>query len=193
MAAHRPKPERQAQDQAWRTLMASAQDGDGEAYRRLLSECAPFIRSLARRRIVDEALLEDVVQETLLTVHRVRMTYDPARSFSAWLGAIADRRAVDALRRRGRQRRREVHDARAYETFADPVANKEDAGAASATIAALLPGLPPKQREALELLKVREMSLSEAASVSGQSVGTLKVNVHRALKSLRERLQGGPR
>jgi len=45
--------------------------------------------------------------------------------------------------------------------------------------------LPKTQREALELVKLKEMSLAEASAVSGQSVGALKVSVHRAIKTLR--------
>ena len=182
-----------AQDRAWSALMAAAQDGDPRAYAALLSQCAPFVRALARRRCREADVVEDVVQDVLLTLHRVRQTYDPARSYCAWLAAITDRRAVDALRRRGRIGAHETRDDLAYETFADPGANKEDAGAASATIAALLAELPMRQRQALELVKVKEMSLVEAANSSGQSVGALKVNVHRAIKALRVRLQGdGP-
>jgi RNA polymerase sigma-70 factor (ECF subfamily) len=171
--------------------MVRAQDGDGRAYAALLTEVSPFVRALARRRCRDEALLEDVLQDVLLTLHRVRATYDPARPFSAWLAAIAVRRTIDTLRRRGRIGAHETADERAYETFADPAANKEDAGMAREAVAALLAELPPRQRQALELVKVKEMSLSEAASRSGQSVGALKVNIHRALKGLRERLRGG--
>lgn len=50
--------------------------------------------------------------------------------------------------------------------------------------------LTPKQREALELVKLKEMSLAEASAASGQSVALLKVNVHRAIKRLRG-LAGG--
>src|SRR6516164_6672016 len=46
--------------------------------------------------------IDDVVQETLLTVHQARHTYDPNRSFTAWLRTIAQRRAIDGLRRAAR-------------------------------------------------------------------------------------------
>ena len=46
--------------------------------------------------------------------------------------------------------------------------------------------LPPGQRQAVELLKLREMSLLEASAASGQSVGALKVATHRAMASLRK-------
>jgi RNA polymerase sigma-70 factor (ECF subfamily) len=48
-----------------------------------------------------------------------------------------------------------------------------------------LAGLPSGQRQAVELLKLKEMSLKEASEASGMSVAALKVAMHRALKSLR--------
>jgi RNA polymerase sigma-70 factor (ECF subfamily) len=179
-----------AQDRAWSVLMVAAQGGDGRAYAALLVQIAPFVRALARRKCRDPETLEDVVQDVLLTVHRVRQTYDPDRSLCAWIAAITARRAIDALRRRGRIGAHETADDQAYETFADPSANKQDAGLASQTIAALLAELPARQRQALELVKVGEMSLLEASNASGQSVGALKVNVHRAIKALRARMEG---
>lgn len=49
-------------------------------------------------------------------------------------------------------------------------------------------GLPDGQRKAIEMLKLREMSLKEAAAASGTSVGALKVSVHRAVAALRKTL-----
>jgi RNA polymerase sigma-70 factor (ECF subfamily) len=81
-------------------LMARAQAGEREAYRRLLEDIAPFIRALAARRLRDSSDLEDAVQDVLLTVHVIRHTYDPTRPFAPWLTAIANRRIVDRLRQR---------------------------------------------------------------------------------------------
>jgi RNA polymerase sigma-70 factor (ECF subfamily) len=124
----------------------------------------------------------------LLTLHRVRHTYQPGRPAEPGLAAIVTRRAIDAARRRGRIGAREVHDEAAFETFADPLANRESAAEAADSVAHLLGELTPKQREALELVKLKEMSLAEASAASGQSVGALKVNVHRAIQRLRQRL-----
>lgn len=182
------KSERHAEWGAW---MAAAQDGDQAAYARLLRDVLPFLRAIAARRHRTADRVEDVVQDVLLTVHRVRHTYDPARPFAHWLATIAERRSIDALRRRGRGPAREVWDEQAYETFADPRANKsEEARDAADTIRPALAALPPGQREAIELVKLRELSLEEASAVSGKSVAALKVNVHRALKALRLRLTG---
>jgi len=55
----------------------------------------------------------------------------------------------------------------------------------------MLTNLPPKQKEAIELVKLREMALAEASAASGQSVGALKVNVHRAIQRIRRELGRG--
>jgi len=176
------------QDRVWSGWMAAAQGGDKAAYVRLLADVTPFVRVLVRRRCADPSRAEDVVQEVLLTLHRVRHTYDPARPFTPWLAAIAGRRSIDALRRRVRQAAHEAHDPYAYETFADVGANKEvEASDAAQVLAGLIATLPPGQREALELLKLKELSLLEASRISGQSVAALKVGVHRAIKALRLR------
>ena len=73
----------------------------------------------------------------------------------------------------------------AYETFAAPAANTIEASESAKALARLMDELPPRQKEALELTKLREMSLAEASAASGQSVSSLKVNVHRAIKRLR--------
>jgi len=73
---------------------------------------------------------------------------------------------------------------------AAPVANRQEAGRdAKATLGRAVAGLPPGQRQALELVKLRELSLADASRLSGKSAGALKVNVHRALKALRARLK----
>lgn len=174
--------------------MRAAQSGERSSYERLLHEITPFVRNLARRHCRHPQDLEEMVQETLLTVHRVRHTYDPGRPFSPWLAAITQRRAIDILRRRRRVSRHESPDVATIETFAAPGANQElEAVRSSEEVQALLQQLPPRQREALEALKLRELSLAEASEASGQSVGALKVNTHRALKALRALMQGRER
>ena len=135
---------------------------------------------------------EDVVQETLLTVHRIRHTFEPGRPVKPWLAAIAARRRIDAMRRRGRVDAREVRNDLAYETFPDPQANKVEDGDSAGELARMSNGLSPVQKEALDLVKLKEMSLAEASAISGQSVASLKVNIHRAIKKMRLNLANRP-
>ena len=68
------------------------------------------------------------VQDVLLTLHRVRHTYDPDRPLLPWVAAIVHRRAVDAIRRRSRTSKWEEGGSDRYETYADPAANRQAAG-----------------------------------------------------------------
>jgi RNA polymerase sigma factor (sigma-70 family) len=190
MSQAEPQP-RSADDLRRAAQMAAAQAGDRVAYEALLRDCVPLIRAVALRRGVAGDYVEDVVQDVLLTIHRARQTYDPARSFAAWLRTIADRRAIDLLRRIGRQHAREVHAPLDFESAADERAAPVDAGpSAGGRVNEALASLPERQREAVRLLVLEEQSLSEAAVATLRSKGALKVNLHRALKTLRGRFSG---
>jgi RNA polymerase sigma-70 factor (ECF subfamily) len=177
----------------WSHLMARAQDGDRDAYRALLESVTPYLRALAMRCFRDTGDIEDAVQDVLLTVHAVRHAYDPARPFGPWLVAIANRRIIDRLRRQLRARSREIELTAEHETFPPHPTNLpssfEDRSADEAVLHAAIEQLPPDQRQAIRLLKLKEMSLKEAALASGRSVSALKVATHRAIKSLRKLLQ----
>jgi len=173
----------------WSMLMAQAQDGDRAAYRTLLENITPYIRSLAGRCFNQPADVEDAVQDVLLTVHLVRHAYDPNRPFGPWLVAIANRRIIDRLRRDTRRRAREVALAAGHETFADPATNLSGGTADEVALARAIEQLPPDQRQTIRLLKLNEMSLKEAAAASGRSIPALKVATHRAVKSLRRILK----
>jgi RNA polymerase sigma-70 factor (ECF subfamily) len=173
-------------DRPWSALMTAAQDGDSTAYARLLREILPYLRALVRRLGQHPNEVEDVVQDILLTIHRVRHTYDPALPFTPWIATIARRRAIDQRRRTGRVGAWETADSDTIETFVDVYANRRaEVRELRQWLAQVLGELPPKQREALELVKFRELSVAEAAAASGQSPGAIKVNTHRALRTLR--------
>lgn len=180
-----------AHDAGWSILMAHAQDGDRRAYRLLLEQIAPYLRTLAGSRHRSASDVEDAVQDILLTVHAIRHTYDPTRPFAPWLATIAKRRLIDRLRRQGRQRKRETALTAEHETFPTDQANFDDGISDRRELQAALQGLPSGQRQAVQLLRLEELSLREAATVSGMSVAALKVALHRALKKLRLILTSG--
>ena len=183
------KPQiRSADDLRRSAQMGSAQAGDRAVYEALLRECVPLIKAIAARQGVPADLIDDLVQDVLLTIHRARQTFDPARTFTGWLRVIAERRAVDLLRRVGRQRAREIHSQLAFESYADESADRTASARAavgSSRLHAALAMLPERQREAVQVLVLQDQSLAEAAIVTRRSKGALKVNLHRALKALR--------
>lgn len=175
----------------WPILMARAQAGDREAYRRLLEEIIPYLRALAARHRFEPSDAEDAVQDILLTVHAIRHSYDPTRPFAPWLVAIANRRFVDHWRRQDRLRSREARLLPEHETFPADQANQYERLADRRGLHEAVETLPAGQRQAIQLLKLEEKSLTEAAASSGTTVAALKVATHRALKSLRKILAGG--
>jgi RNA polymerase sigma-70 factor (ECF subfamily) len=175
-------------DEQLRLLMRAAQHGDADAYRALLTAVTPRIRRVvrARRGFLGTADTEDLVQDVLLSVHTVLATYDPSRPFMPWLMAIVRNRLVDAARRYGRQHAHETQVEGVRVTFGGIATNTRDEGIGDVeALEHAIRALPSGQRQAIELLKLREMSLKEASATTGTSVTALKVATHRAMASLR--------
>jgi RNA polymerase sigma-70 factor, ECF subfamily len=172
----------------WSVLMGRAQQGDREAYRQLLVEVTPYLRSIARRMGIPPAEIEDAVQDVLLTIHVIRHTFDPARPFGPWLVTIARRRTIDCLRRRRRRAVLETGFELRPETFANAETNRYEPPLDSGQLERAIEQLPAGQQRAIVLLKLREMSLKDAARESGMSIASLKVATHRGLKALRRML-----
>jgi RNA polymerase sigma factor (sigma-70 family) len=174
----------------WAAWMAAAQDGDGEAYDRLLRAILPRVRSLVASRLGDRSSVDDVVQNVLLSIHQARHTFRPERPFGPWMRAIARNAVIDAQRARTSRGRREVplEDLEVQADTVDPIDSFEEL---SPGMSQALADLPPTQREAVELLHVRQLSVAEAAERVGVTPGALRVRAHRGYKALRARL--GPR
>jgi RNA polymerase sigma factor (sigma-70 family) len=173
-------------------LMQAAQSGDASSYSQLLKEIAPLLRHVIRRQrsFLSTEDVEDLVQDVLLSLHAVRATYDPERPFLPWLMAIAHNRVVDSARRYGRRTAREVQVEDWSVTFSYQAANVDAEGYRDPeALRQAIEELPRGQREAIEMLKLREMSLKEAAAASGMSIAALKVSVHRAVGALRKKLK----
>lgn len=174
-------------------MMKAAQGGDGHAYSRLLYEITPRLRRIIQRKRAFQNVqdIEDLVQDVLLSLHSVRATYDPQRPFFPWLLAIVRNRLADGARRYARIGRNEVLVDELPVTFADEHANIEkDLYRDPDQLKQAIGRLPQGQREAIEMLKLKEMSLKEASFQTGRSIASLKVSVHRGIAALRKSLGG---
>ena len=157
-------------------LMALAQGGDRRAYSALLTACAAWLRRYFCRRVAPSNL-DDLVQDTLLTLHRKLSSYDPTRPFLPWLAAVARYRWVDHLRKVYRAELVDLDD-----NIADP--GDHEQLAARLSLERLFAHLSTGQARAIELVKIRGLTISEASSACGQSVPAVKANIHRGLKKL---------
>lgn len=157
-------------------LMLRAQDGDADAYRALLEATGAWLAQYFRGRVPDHAL-DDLVQETLMSVHRKRASFQPGRPYLPWLATIARYRWVDAMRRSYRSRAEELRSEPAVECGHDGLV-------ARLSLESLLARLPLGQQRAIQAVKIDGYSVAEAARMLGQTESLVKVNIHRGLKRL---------
>jgi RNA polymerase sigma-70 factor (ECF subfamily) len=165
-----------AREETLRDLMIRSQRGDKQAYGVLLEQTGRWLGRFFAQKIAVDAV-DDLVQDTLVSLHRKRASYDPARPFLPWLAAIARYRWVDRLRQTYR------HHATALD-FDIGEDSHEDVVGARISIDRLLALLPAPQAEAIRLVKIDGLSISEACTKCGQSEPLVKVNIHRGLKKL---------
>ncbi len=185
--------DRAADDALWAALMLRAQDGDKDAYRVLLQAIAPYVRAIARRYLGRGEDAEDAVQDVLMVVHGIRHTFEHGRPFKPWLGTIASRRCIDLLRRRAHRAQHEMADAVDVDYHAHGDPGPEDTlirEHEARRVRNAVDELPARQRDAISMLRLQELSLNEASAHSKQSVGSLKVACHRAIGSLQRALTG---
>jgi RNA polymerase sigma-70 factor (ECF subfamily) len=171
---------------ALHALMVRGLAGDSAAYSALLKRLAESLRAYYRRRLFQrQHEAEDLVQDVLTAIHVKRATFDPSQRLTGWVYAIAQYKLIDYLRR---ARRRGV--AVPIEDEAELFFESGDA-AASADVETLLAHLPEKQRDAIRLVKLEELSVREAAEKAGISESDVKVSVHRGLKKLSKIVREG--
>jgi|TARA_R100001244_G_scaffold6593_3_gene7805 RNA polymerase sigma factor (sigma-70 family) len=165
-----------ANEETFRQLMIKAQGGDKLCYSSLLVECEKWLRRYFARKI-NPAAIDDLVQETLISVHRKRASYDSSRAFLPWLAAIGRYRWIDSLRKIYRHE----HDQLYEEMVADP---QDGDVTAKVSLERLLGMIPQRQAEVISLVKIEGLSIIEAAAKTGQSESLVKVNIHRGLKKM---------
>jgi RNA polymerase sigma-70 factor, ECF subfamily len=181
------KPWNQAQWESWAKLMVRVQQGELAAYDQLLNELGPVLLGYVRKRVFNPDIVQDVYQEVLLTFHKARHSYEPSRPFGPWLFTVARNSMLDALAKNRRFVEREI----AVEELPETGTVEMD-GSLGDELDQALKALPAFNREAIELLKLRGLSLEEAAAELKITVSALKVRAHRGYRQLRELLKGKP-
>ena len=177
------------QEQRAAALMVETQRGDAAAYADLLTLLAAASRQYARNRVGNVPWLDDVAQETLLTVHKALRTYDPARPFAPWFYAILSSRMIDVLRKERRVQAREMGTDVLPEPAAQPGAGPDRSDRADAgQVRAALDALPARQREIVSGLKLHDESIKELSARLGMTESAVKVTAHRGYRALRRLL-----
>jgi RNA polymerase sigma-70 factor (ECF subfamily) len=162
--------------------------GDDAAFAEIYDALAPRLQSFLARYTRDRARAEDVVQQTMLQIHRARGRFEVGSRVVPWAFAIARRLLIDQHRRGAREVLAPTDDESATELLAAVDAPADDVAIANEVAVRLaqeLARLPENQRVAFELIKLDGLSIAEAAQVLGTTVAAVKLRAHRAYEAMR--------
>jgi RNA polymerase sigma-70 factor (ECF subfamily) len=170
--------------------LAQAQQGDEQAFARLVEQYQTPVFNLCYRMLGDPYEAEDAAQETFLRAYRAMRRYDPNRPFATWLLSIASHYCIDLIRRR--RMRLVPIDSLPGEVIPDPGITPETALRESEEqqqMQELLAELSPTDRSAVVLYYWYEYSYEEIAAALSLTVSAVKSRLHRARRALAEALQ----
>ncbi|MDX5593234.1 sigma-70 family RNA polymerase sigma factor [Pseudovibrio sp. SPO723] len=162
---------------------------DRGSFRELYDYFAPRLKQFYMRSGTDEAMAEEMVQETFVLVWRKSHLYDPSRSAaSTWIFTIARNHRIDRLRREKRFVQKEEHFFEA-ELVDDGTQDRDvDQPKMSLIINEALAELPPNQAELVRLSFYEEVTHAEIASRLQLPLGTVKSRLRLAFGRLRKKL-----
>jgi RNA polymerase sigma-70 factor (ECF subfamily) len=178
----------------WKHAASEAMDryarGDDRACSELYDLLAPRLYSFLIRRTRDDALAEDLLQQTFLQMHCARRHFARGASVMPWAFAIARRLLIDRFRKGGREVFGDENDGGLPEPASADASPDQVAVFRRLTskVKQELERMPPAHREAFELVQYDGLSMAEAAEVLGTTVTAVKLRAHRAYETLRELL-----
>jgi RNA polymerase sigma-70 factor (ECF subfamily) len=165
------------------SLVAAAREGDRGAFGALYQRYARMVHGILLGR-VPVADVEDLVQDVFVRAMRQVHTLRDVNCFGGWLATVARNRANDY--HRGSVELVEfTEDAPNQGPEKRRGGGSEDDGAA---ILGIIRGLPEAYRETLILRLVEGMTGPEIAERTGLTAGSVRVNLHRGMQMLREKL-----
>jgi RNA polymerase sigma-70 factor, ECF subfamily len=166
--------------------------GDDRAFSELYDSLAPRLRRYLLRASGDPGSADDLLQQTMLQIHRARGRFIVGAEVLPWAFAIARRLLIDGIRRRKNERSTISLETGGHEASPVDVAAVQygadellDGQRLVRALDAELERLPESHRMAFELLKNEGLSIREAAEVLGATPTAVKLRAHRAYAALR--------
>jgi RNA polymerase sigma-70 factor, ECF subfamily len=158
------------------TLVKAVLEGDREGFAGLYQLYAPLVHGILLAR-VPRTEVDDLVQDIFLHAFNKLHTLRDQAAFGPWIAMIARNRAVDYHRR-----------SRTTVEITDDLCGSEKQQSKAAEILELIRSLPEAYRETLVLRLVEGMTGPEIATRTGLTAASVRVNLHRGMKLLREKL-----
>ena len=176
-------PEESAKNEV-ASLVASARQGDRAAFGRLYERYARMVHAILLGR-VPLAEVEDLVQDVFVRAMRQVHTLRDVNCFGGWLATVTRNRATD-FHRRSVEQVEFTEEAPAH--AAPPTRTRTGPGDGEAILAQIR-ALPEAYRETLIMRLVEGMTGPEIAERTGLTPGSVRVNLHRGMHMLREKLE----
>ena len=167
-------------------LVEAARNGDRAAFTKLYEQYARMVHGIVLAR-APRSEADDLVQDVFFFAWRKIHTLREAAAFGGWIGMIARNRAMDYHRQK--HETEELTDAMAN-TMADTRTEKPQQKTEAIAVLETIKALPEAYRETLILRLVEGMTGPEIAGRTGLTPDSVRVNLHRGMKMLRERLEG---
>lgn len=184
---HRAAP---AHDAWFGSVLLGAQAGAAWAFEELWQHYAGRVRGYLRRQGAEDA--DDLTSETFLGAFRTIGSFrGDEDAFRSWLFSIAHRRLVDERRRRSRRPRGLPVDGGGLPAVTDGGIEEAVAGLSDSVVERLVRELPRLQRDVLLLRVVAGLPAEEVGRLVGRRAGAVRTIQHRALATLRARLEPG--
>ncbi len=159
--------------------------GQDEAFAQLYDLIAPRLLGYLCRQTRDQGRAEDLLQQTMLQIHRQRGRFFRGAEVMPWAFAIARRYLIDSIRRDKRQRRLEARAATVPPQIAPASDDLVQSQQMATKLEAALARLPDNQRVVFEMIKKDGLSFHEVAQILGTSINAIKLRIHRAYVRLR--------
>ncbi len=171
-------------------LLAAAATGDERAWRTLVDLYSRRVFALARSRCKDPSVAEDITQSVFVTVAEKvgNGEYTEQGKFEPWLFRVVMNRVQDHVRRV--RRRPDAPDVHAVERQVAPDTDRSDTGMLD-KLRSAMERLSEADREIIEMRHHGGMSFKQMAELLDEPMGTLLARHHRALRKLKELMEGG--
>lgn len=160
-------------------IVARVSGGDQEAFNELYRKYSPMVHGIILAR-APRSEADDLVQDVFLTVFRKIHTINDPNALGAWIASISRRCVSDSYRR-----------AKPFEELPDEVSSGKHPVNEANEVLSVIKELPEAYSETLILRLVEGMTGPEISEVTGLTHDSVRVNLHRGMKMLRTKLEGG--
>ena len=160
--------------------MLQVRDGTGETLGVLFERYHAPLYNFYTKLTGDRALSEDLVQDVYFRMLKYRKTYQPERSFTAWMYQIARNAHVDSISKRKFEVGLGEREFASANVMDENLKRKQEIG----LLKRAMSRLPLEKRELLVLSRFQNLKYSEIAQILDCEIGTVKVRIYRAVREL---------